>query len=107
VANELSQAEKDADASFWYTDVGVTVSPCSSEMPPKVVSSEKDHWVEIAMVDSQGNAIPGEAYEITIPDGQTVTGNLDERGIARLEGIDPGTCIVRFPGLDKASYKKL
>ncbi len=43
---------------------------------------------------------------ITLPDGSTVaTGTTDEKGRARVEGIDPGTCKVTFPELDKDAWK--
>lgn len=29
------------------------------------------------------------------------TGTLDSKGQARVDGIDPGTCRVTFPNLDK------
>lgn len=106
MGQELSNAEKDADASFWYDDVGGSVAACSGNKSPTVVSSTKTHWVEISMVDKDGNAAAGERYEITLPNGDTISGDLDVRGNARIEGIDPGYCKVRFPGLDKTLWKK-
>ena len=106
---DLTKAEQDADGSFRYGDVGGAVLPCSassSNSPPKVVSKDKKHWVEIAMVDQEGNPAAGQDYEITLPDGSIVTGSLDERGAARVEGIDPGNCKIRFLTLDKTAWKR-
>jgi hypothetical protein len=64
------------------------------------------HWVEIVLLDEQDKPVAGEAYSVTLPDGQTVaSGTLDEKGFARLDGIDPGTCTVTFPNLDGKAWK--
>lgn len=124
MASDLTKAEQDADGSFQHDEVGGAVVPCtpassssstspatSSSSPPsnsgtKVISPDKKHWVEIAMVDKEGNPTPGQAYEIKLPDGTIVTGSLDERGAARVEGIDPGNCKIKFPTLDKTVWKR-
>src|SRR5262245_57894452 len=106
---DLTTAEQDADGSFWYDSVGSAVQPCSSNSsnpPPKVVSKNKKHWVELAMVDQEGNPAAGQDYEITLPDGSIVTGSLDEKGLVRIEGIDPGNCKFRFLTLDKTVWKR-
>jgi uncharacterized protein involved in type VI secretion and phage assembly len=62
----------------------------------------KTSWIEIKLIDEQGNPVPGKRYEITLPDGKTVAkGTLDNEGWARVEGFDPGECKVTFPDLDK------
>ncbi len=62
-------------------------------------------WIEIELKDEDDNPVPGEQYEITLPDGTHVArGTLDQDGLARVEGIDPGECKVTFPRLDKASW---
>jgi type VI secretion system secreted protein VgrG len=66
----------------------------------------KTHWIEIELVDEDGKPVPGEEYQVTLPDGSTVaSGTLDGKGKARVEGIDPGSCKVTFPNLDKDSWK--
>ena len=67
---------------------------------------DKKHWIEIELVDEEGKPVPGEKYAITLPDGSTVaSGTTDENGRARVDGIDPGTCKVTFPNLDKDAWK--
>jgi hypothetical protein len=100
----LKSAAKDADESFWFDEVGKVVQTCSSDPPPTVISQQKTHWIEIALVDQEGNPVSGQNYEITLPGGSIVTGSLDSRGVTRIEGIDPGTCKIRFPMLDKDSW---
>ena len=68
-------------------------------------AKEEEHWLEIELVDDDGNPVPNEAYTVELPDGSTVSGRLDDMGQARLEGIDPGTAKVSFPNLDKELYE--
>ena len=56
-------------------------------------------WIEIELLDDDDTPIPNEAYRIRLPDGRTLTGNLDDEGYARLTEIPAGTCTVRFPNL--------
>lgn len=58
-------------------------------------------WIEIEMVDTSGNPQAGERYQVIFPDGTLVEGELDSEGKAFLETADPGTCIVKFPGLNR------
>lgn len=68
---------------------------------------KKQSWVEIKLKDEQGNAVPGEKYRITLPDGSTLAeGTLDENGYAKVDGIDPGNCKITFPNRDGRSWKK-
>ncbi len=63
-------------------------------------------WIEIVLTDKDGNPIAGEAYRIILPDGETAaSGTLDDKGMARVEGIDPGSCKVTFPNLEKQAWK--
>jgi type VI secretion system secreted protein VgrG len=68
-------------------------------------NQDKKHWIEIQLNDQDGNPVPGEPYKITLPDGTTIAdGTLDDKGHARVDNIDPGTCQVTFPNLDKTSW---
>jgi len=58
------------------------------------------------LLDKAGKPIPGEPYEIELPDGSTKEGNLDSQGQARVDGIDPGNCKITFPNIDKKSWRK-
>lgn len=78
---------------------------CKPFKPPKESDSEKT-WIEIKLVDEQGDPVPGEKYEVKVPDGTLATGTLDEKGYAKISGIDPGTCDISFPNLDKQAWSK-
>lgn len=67
----------------------------------------KVSWIEVQMLNEAGEPVTGMAYRITLPDGETVAeGTLDEKGSARIEGIEPGSCKVTFPDLDQEAWKK-
>jgi len=67
----------------------------------QILDDSKPAWIGLELVDLEGKAVPGEGYEVKLPDGQIVTGNLDGNGKVRIEGIDPGDCTVTFPRLDR------
>ncbi len=74
--------------------------------PKSEENKDKKSWIEIVLEDEAGKPVPGEAYRITLPDGTTLAeGTLDEKGFARVDTIDPGTCKVTFPNLDKDVWK--
>jgi hypothetical protein len=79
----------------------------SQKVNPYKPDEKKKSWIEIEMVDEDKKPVPGESYRITLPDGETVAeGTLDDKGFARVEGIDPGTCKITFPELDKDAWEK-
>ncbi len=85
----------------------VTYEAPSHKEPTDEEEKEKKSWIEIELVDEEGNPVPGERYKVILPDGQTVAeGTLDEKGFARISGIDPGTCKITFPNLDKDAWEK-
>ena len=69
--------------------------------------SKKTVWIEIELVDKRGKPVPGEAYRVTLPDGTAAEGTLDGKGFARVDGIDPGSCKITFPELEKQAWKRL
>jgi hypothetical protein len=103
----LTNAANNANANFWYDDAGSSVVPCNSVPPPTVVSPDKKHWVEVSLVDQDGNPVADANYEITVPGGSTITGTLNSKGAARVEGIDPGNCKITFPDYDQDGCKPL
>jgi len=74
---------------------------------PEDQKNPKKTWIEIELVDEEGKPVPGEAYEVTLPDGtQVARGSLDHKGFKRIEGIDPGNCKITFPRLDKDAWER-
>jgi hypothetical protein len=78
-----------------------------SHKPNSPQNKDKKSWIEIKLVDEDGIPVPGEEYLVTLPDGQTVaSGTLDDKGFARVDNIDPGTCQITFPRLDGRSWNR-
>jgi len=76
-----------------------------SHDPKSEENRKKKSWIEIELVDVHGDPVAGEQYRIVLPDGTTLAeGTLDEKGRAKVTGIDPGTCRVTFPGLDETVW---
>lgn len=67
--------------------------------PSAPENQDKTNWIGIRLKDRTGKAIPNRPYKIVLPGGEEVTGTLDDKGEAKVEKIDPGTCKVYFPGL--------
>lgn len=66
---------------------------------------DKKSFIEIELVDQKGRPVAHERFRVVAPDQKPFEGFLDERGFARIDGIDPGTCVITFPALDAASWK--
>ena len=69
-------------------------------------NADKKSWIELQLVyESNGLPVAGMAYEVTLPDGKTVaSGSTDDQGLARVDCIDPGSCQISFPSLDKEAW---
>jgi len=66
----------------------------------------EESYVDIKLVDEDGNPVPGEKYEILLPDGTVAKGTLSNSGVARVEGFKSGDCKVSFPNLCKDAWSK-
>lgn len=64
-------------------------------------------WIALKLKDKEsGEPIAGEAYEVKLADGSLATGTLDEKGEAKVDGIDPGNCEVTYPNLHEKKWDK-
>jgi type VI secretion system secreted protein VgrG len=63
-------------------------------------------WIEIEMVDEQGQPVPGVRYRVVVPDGSAAEGTLDAKGFARVEGFEKGDCKISFPDLDQDAWEE-
>lgn len=78
------------------------------QLKPHKPDEQKTSWIEIEMVDEEDQPVPGMAYRITLPDGETVAeGTLDDKGFARVDALEPGTCKITFPTLDQDAWEGL
>jgi type VI secretion system secreted protein VgrG len=109
------EATEAADSATPGSDVTYQAAPVEAEAieaPPgefePVEATEEEQetsWIEIELVDEEGNPVPGELYEITGPEGRVRRGNLDANGQAHVGVREPGTCEVSFPNLDEAAWE--
>ena len=75
--------------------------------PDSEENKKKPHFIALELKDDEGKPVAGEPYEIILPDGSTVaSGTTDEQGKARVDGIDPGQCRIRFPQRDQTGVKR-
>ena len=72
---------------------------------PEEKPKEKKAWIEIILVDMEGNPVPNVQYSITSPSGDTQEGRLNEHGQAGYYKIEPGECKITFPDLDKDAWE--
>jgi hypothetical protein len=54
-------------------------------------------WIEIELVDGDGQPGSNQKYVLHLPDGSTSEGTLDEQGHARIENLPPGAFFIDYP----------
>jgi hypothetical protein len=64
------------------------------------VLREGSEWIEIDMVDREGEAIAYENYRAKTPAGETLEGRGLLAGIVTFKGLAKGTCQISFPNID-------
>lgn len=68
---------------------------------------EETASIEIALVDENGNPVPGEPYSVVLPDGSVAEGITGQDGTATIRGFSPpGDCQVSFTNLDAGAWEK-
>lgn len=82
--------------TFGTNEAGEPVESCPQKQGPV-------YWIEIELVDENGDPVPWQEYRLTTSDGKTtLTGYLDETGWSRVDGLTQGgDCKVTFPSLDQ------
>jgi len=94
-------------AAFTRTDCAAEAAQSSSGAALAVPADDptKTSWIELELVDDAGRPVPHLRYRVIPPDGKPREGFLDERGFARLGGLDPGSCRIYFPDLDGRAWE--
>lgn len=84
------------------TEINAVTPPVAEDKKDE----EKKAWIEIILVDMDGNPMPGVKYRITPPGGgETKEDYLNEYGQGGYYEIEPGTCKIAFPDLDKDAWE--
>lgn len=107
-ANEPDEVKAGADITYSPTvkTYEAFTTETISETDEDVSEQREESWIEIELKDDDGNAVPGEEFCITLPNGRKLWGNLNQDGLARVGGIKPGQCEVTFPRLDKEGWRR-
>jgi hypothetical protein len=64
-------------------------------------------WIELTLVDEEGQPVPRVEYEVQLPNQSVQRGTLNAEGFARLENIPKGQCTVRFPEFDREAWDQI
>lgn len=83
-------------------------TPGGDGPPPKSVivvdPTRTDTYIGIALVDTNKAPVPFARFVVTPPGMTPIEGTLDVNGRVRIEGVEPGTCKVEFPNLDRRDF---
>lgn len=82
-----------------WTETEVTVIITKPDPGPGPKDDPKKTWIEIRLVDANGDPIPDEEFILHCPDGTAKKGKLDPKGRKRYEGVEPGEYTVSFPDI--------
>lgn len=66
---------------------------------------EKDHFIIVELVGENGEPIPNEMCEITLPDGEIVERETNSQGKVEEYNIIEGDCVIKFPELDQDAWE--
>jgi hypothetical protein len=72
-----------------------TAAPAPSRQPQR-----NKTWIEIELVDNEGNPVANEPCRLILPDDSIWEGTTDAQGLVRVDFIDHGQCEVCFPNID-------
>ena len=66
----------------------------------------KAEWVELELIDEDGNPLSNEEYILILPDGKQRKGALDNNGRAAEKNIPPGEIKIQFPKLEEVDLEE-
>ena len=98
---EAKAKEKETQTGKYGSEKSEPFKPGPGPEDGEETEEKEKSWIEIELHDQEGEPVPGERYEIKLPDGKVAKGYLDANGYARVDGFDPGQCEVTYPELDK------
>lgn len=81
---------------------GTDLTQMLQAQEPEVVT----HWVEVRLVDENGEPRADEPYRVLLGDRTEVEGRLGPDGVARIPGVPPGPCEWFFPALQSDQWAR-
>jgi hypothetical protein len=78
-------------------------APQAAAAAPAILTPRKKDWIEIELVDEHGSAVENERCQIIDQDGNTRSGQTDDKGVCRIEELPSGSCQIQFPDRDRDS----
>jgi type VI secretion system secreted protein VgrG len=83
------------------------IAPFKPMTPAEAQAKDKKlTWIEIELQDAAGHPVAGAEYWMKMPDDSILTGSLDDKGLARVEGVEEGNIDVSFPEYSPKSWEK-
>jgi uncharacterized Zn-binding protein involved in type VI secretion len=102
-------AARASGAAFVRTDCATEAVVAAAKDAGLVLAANSldGHFIEIELFDQKNRPVAHQRFRVVPPgDGaKPIEGFLDEKGFARISGIDAGTCRITFPDLDASSWK--
>ncbi|QSQ19128.1 hypothetical protein JY651_27680 [Pyxidicoccus parkwayensis] len=92
--SDLEQGLARADKRFDARRPGEPNLPCVQKT-----------WVDICLLDANGQPVPHAAFRLTLPDGRVIEGKLDEQGLAGVDGVEEGEGELEFPELQREDLR--
>lgn len=95
-----------APCQFQAQPAGATAAGDGGPKPKSVivVDPTKEGWIGLEVADTRKRPLANEDFVVTPPNHEPIRGKLDANGKARIEGIDPGTCQIEFPQIDRRDF---
>jgi hypothetical protein len=98
--NHKNRMPANCPPSVWMGAVCPGTRPAGPPKKYTKVLQEGTEWIEIDMVDREGEAIAYENYRAKTPAGETLEGRGLLAGIVTFKGIAKGSCQFSFPNID-------
>ncbi len=73
---------------------------------PKPAPAPKTTWIDVVLVDQDGDPVPRRGFSLKFSDGETREGFFDADGRFGFKGIPNGNCTLTLPDLDESDFAK-
>lgn len=107
-SNEVGETSAAANPSERETlaHSGIEAGDLQSAADEAADDEPKRSILSFELLDADDRPVAHEPYKVKLPDGSILEGRTDEAGKVLVEGLDPGSCEVSFPLIDKNEWQK-